>query len=292
MKMKRILISTAHNACARLALLSIGCSLLTGAIGMQGCIENPGPDARLQAKDTAFRYIGNANLKGHGVLEYSVRYDEDSTYFEVRNVAKERIDSALVLLQFGLIAPRDSLFYEEFAINYLNRIVDLKSFESRSYGFAHEPYQTHPATRSSQFWPPWFHLILLKFDDGAPRHHPVAGFFAGEYTALDSMRFSYSGYVNGVIDADGRFNLLLESENNKGVVGFVKGIVDTARKGGGSLRLNNWEKGAKQYFQSAPFAFPSGRLETTFRPVLLNEISIDSLGMVMQEVESVAEMRP
>lgn len=291
MKTERILISTARSGCARLALLSIGCSILTGAMGMQGCIENPGPDARLQAKDTAFQYIGQAYLKGHDVLVYSVRYDEDSTYFEVTNNSKERIDSAQVLIQFGLIAPRDSLFFEQFAINYLNRIVDLKPLESRSYGFAPQQFQSPPASRSSQFWPPWFHLILLKFDDGAPQHHPVAGIYTGEYTALDSMHFKYSGYVNGVIDADGRFNMLLAPDPD-GFWGFVKGIVDTSRKGGGSLRLNNWEQGTKQYFPSAPFIYSSGRLETTFRPVLLNEISIDSLGMVMQKVESVAEIRP
>lgn len=256
-------------------------SMLPICIGIQGCIENPGTDHRLVQRNRDYQVIATAKYAEESVLELSVKHDSGVIKLRILSTAREPIDSASFLLQFGerndYSAPMH--YRKDSRLNVIVRIADLQPGDILDYGPISREMDLERTVPSAK---------LIRFADGAPRGNPLGGVYSGNYSIQETAGRRETGPMKGIITAEGEYHFLTETVfMNEGIKGDFYGMLDTIRKEGFLYSENN---GRVTHITTlpAPFALDSGTLTGTFR-FTQSLPWLDSLGFEMDPMRYIGE---
>lgn len=212
-----------------LAVAASATFMLLSGSGLQGCIENPGPDVRLNRVSYEYRPVGRADFDHQTVLQISFKQDTIATWLRVTSLASMIIDSAAVFLQFG--APfrtqGSAMNYPNPRFRHIARFGRLAPGESLDLGpIAEKDLDLAKFTGKA---------TLLRISTGAKRGHPMGGVYDGTYNLIDTSRTLYAGTLYGILDADGRFGFILTTGPIRGINGVLEGLLDQMRLDMGTL---------------------------------------------------------
>jgi hypothetical protein len=257
--------------------------LLASALGLHGCMENPGPDHWLHGNHD-YRIVANAQYAGEPVLKLSVKKDSGLVSLRIASMAREPIDSAAFLLQFADYTSYSGpgLYHRISKLDVIIRIANLQPGAVLDYGAISSDMDLgniHPVAS------------LIQFADGAPRGHRLGGVYSGNYSLVDTAGYRYTGPLKGIITADGDYQFLMDMTSGSGIRGDMHGRLDTAGQGDGVLHAES--RGGANYPTSlpTPLTLVSGALKGTFRSPE-NAAWFDSLGTAMKEESLISQVIP
>jgi hypothetical protein len=250
---------TRGNALARISLAAAAAAtMLSISIGLQGCIENPGTDHRLN-QDRDFHLLAYAHYAGERVLELSVKGDSGVIGLAIRNIGGESIDSAAFLLQFGVWSNYSSpgWYYRVSKLSVMVRIADLQPGATFEYGAISRDIDlanTNPIAN------------LLRYSAGAHRGNPLGGAYSGSYSLIDTAGRRTAGPLNGLITVDGEYQFLLEPISGRGGIrGNMYGTLDSSDSHG--VLISETHGGTHvPTIPPSPFTLASGELKGTLLP--------------------------
>lgn len=257
------------NALVRKALAAVMAAIMLSiSAGLQGCIENPGPDHRLNQEDHGYHRLAFAQYAGVSVLELSMKRDSGVISLSIASMTSETIDSAAFLLQFGDWSGYTSpgWYHRVSKLDVIVRFSKLQPGAVLEYGAISRDIDlgnTHPTAK------------LIRYADGAPRGNPLGGVYTGDYSLTDTAGRRSSGIMKGIITVDGNYQFLTSSTGG-GIRGDVYGMLDSAGLGEGVWRENaDWGPNHPMSLP-APLTLVSGALKGTFHPIE-SAVRIDSL---------------
>lgn len=264
-----------------LAIAALATFMLMTGSGLQGCLENPGPDSRVNQPDTAFQHIGSARLHGEKVLDYSARIDGNYIGFRVKNVSGRTLSSAKVLVQVlpGYPDADTSVFVSNAQLEFME---DFREIRPGSTVLASQYEGEFGKAFASGVQDFGFFITLLELNDGSVRQHSMSGFYEGNYSAMDSTRYRYSGTVRGFIDANGQPGFILKESEVRGINGYLSGSLGGNQLASGNIRYYTHSPGNGQRFDSALFFVDTlGNLDAVIHPYGASAPALDSLKLRM-----------
>lgn len=211
---------------------------LAACLAMTGCIENPGPDSRLDrdAKNP-YEVPATAVFRNTEALFFRIREDSGEVLLRVTSQAAAGIDSAGYVLQlcafhsftdFGrpVLCTQTELEWT----GSIGRIAPGQTLELGPIDF--DPsYQLQDITLIAS--------VLRISESGTSYSHPMNGLYRGAYAAVDSSGNTFPGPANGIINSDGSFSFLLVSSAGLGQRGILKGdLRDDGSLQGGVVAYN------------------------------------------------------
>lgn len=248
------------NALPRFVLIAAAAAIMLSiSIGLQGCIENPGADQRLNQADREFHFLAYAHYAGEPVLELSMKRDSGLISLGIRNMGGGSIDSAAFLLQFGVWSNYSSpgWYHRVSTLSVMVHIGELQSGATLDYGAISRDIDlayTNPTAK------------LLRYSAGAHQGNPLGGAYSGSYSLLDTAGRRTTGPVKGIITVDGEYQFLMEQLPGRGGTrGNMYGSLDSTDKHGVLIS----ESHGGSYIpttQPSPFTLASGELKGTILP--------------------------
>jgi hypothetical protein len=196
------------------ASTAAGIGGLIAALSLAGCLENPGPDAKL-GQEKIKRSSASLYFEGEEKLSLQLREDGDSIHLEISNPDNETIDSADFLLQLGFQGNSDQPFLQTRPnLEYHGRVRDLRPGMKMDLGGI-DPTLSTPISNLIAI------ATLLRISQ---KGHVQGDARGGMYTGTYSSRFRpffpdsadlangkvISGTSMGIVDAAGRFFFFLD----------------------------------------------------------------------------------
>jgi hypothetical protein len=229
---------------------------LAATLALAGCIENPEPDPRIggprpESKEVPFHFQGFLNR-----LTLVVTRDSGRLRLEARNMGPGRIDSLRFLLKMnhsvdrlypGLLVRQTKILREYFLAagpidSYdaldLGEIDTLRGISLNDIDFS-------------------AHVFGLSYEGTKRGQH--SGFaFRGLFQRIDSLGDTTNGYVNGTLQADGKFSAGMSREKNGSIEADWSGMLDA--DGWLQGRLDGHWMGNKSYYAQGFYDWALGSL--------------------------------
>jgi hypothetical protein len=196
---------------------------------LTACLENPGPDSRLNQIQHEYQVIGVARYRGLVTLEFAVKEDSDKVQVRIVSVAHDVIDSVTWFMQIadGAKVVSSEYYRPESLLDFIGKGKDIHPGDTVYFG----PI----AQKALSLEYPAVNVSIIQIAEREWRGSPFGGVYSGSYSAQDTTGYSYKGSFAGMIDADGNFNFHLDRGTERGIKGLLSGVLDDSNRVAGTF---------------------------------------------------------